>query len=1116
VSRFVFFHWDQALRPEGPQGGAETALVATARALAARGHEVRIVGRLAADAVVAGVRFLSAGPPGTWNLAAGLARVADGCDLLASTLRADVLEGARDLRRIRRRVLWPQVMSVDAVGVPVARLVEVADAIVVVSRAQGAAFADAGVPGERLILVPCGLDAAVFHPDASTPRVPGRVVFSGALVPDKGADLLLRAMPAVRRLVPEAELVLCGSAALWGRAPYIDADTVAREHPYVHFQGALAPAALAAELRAAVLAVVPTPPERWVESFGMASTEAQACGTPVVVARNGGLPETVRDGETGWVVDASPEALAAAVVRALRDPECLARMGTAAAAWARGAFSWARNAETWEGIATGAPAASRPGPSAPEVAVVTTWAQRCGLARHAEQLVAALPRDAVRVLAEEAPTVESGAPAVPVERVWRRGEPLEHLAALAERAGVRLVHVNHHGALFGRTVSPLLEALAARGIRSVVALHAPNQLDPEIAAIGRAADAVVVHGEGSRLEVLANGVPPEKVRVVPPGFGPMETADATATRAEMGLAPDERLLVSAGFLQPHKGILEVIRALAALRGRLPLQYLVLGGPQAGDASGTAYRDACLAEATRLGVADALTIVEDYLPEPVVARLLRAADAIVLPYATGWWEASAAARQALASGRPVVTTPALAFHDLGAAVFRTTGAFHLAQAIESVLTVPALAEALASEARALAERDAWPRVAERHQALWREVLARPAAEVARVSAAPRVLFLLREHATRTGGGDVAAARTIADAVDPRRAAVVWREGGQVERGADLVQLFNFSTYDATHAHALRAVALGIPFVVTAFYEDWPAFKVAAETSLQDHRRRLGLPPSVDLEAYARLHEGEERDLLARMAFVAEHARAVIATGAEEAARLARDFPGARVRVIPLGIPRLVAGDADAFRARYGTRDFVLSVGRVEPRKNQLALLEALADDPVDVVLATGGQAYRTDYLEACRAFRRRGRTLYLPALSPAELAGAYRAARVHVLPSWFELPGFVTLEALAAGTAAVASDRGTIRDYLGDTILYAPPDDPAALRRAIDAAGGWSFAAARERAARFTPAVAAEAWVALYAGVLAGGAPREPVGRGREVGAAEARDAERDRTIGQLS
>lgn len=300
---------------------------------------------------------------------------------------------------------------------------------------------------------------------------------------------------------------------------------------------------------------------------------------------------------------------------------------------------------------------------------------------------------------------------------------------------------------------------------------------------------------------------------------------------------------------------------------------------------------------------------------------------------------------------------------------------------------------------------------------------------------------------------------------------------------LVHLLGLGAYRVTHALAMQAMEAGLAVVLSPRWADWASFRVDAEAAAQRVRARLGLAPTVDLEAYARTHEEEVRERLILARTVARHARRVVATGASEEARLRCDLPGARTVTIPVGVPARPGGGLDAFVAKYGTRDFVLCVGRLDPRKNQLALLEALADDPVDVVLATGGIAHRPDYLEACQALRRRGRTLYLPHLTDEELAAAYGAARVHVLPSWHELPGLPTLEALAAGAAVVATDRGTVRDHLGDTIPYAPPDDPAALRRAIEAAGGWSFTRARERAATCTAARTAAAWRALYVEIL---------------------------------
>jgi glycosyltransferase involved in cell wall biosynthesis len=504
--------------------------------------------------------------------------------------------------------------------------------------------------------------------------------------------------------------------------------------------------------------------------------------------------------------------------------------------------------------------------------------------------------------------------------------------------------------------------------------------------------------------------------------------------------------------------------------------------------------------------------------------LRAADAIALPYLSTWWESSATARDAIASGRPVIASSALAFFDLGGAVFRTSAGFPLERSIELVLTQPELGAALAGDARRIALRDAWPRVAERHLAIYAELRgagdAQLRAGVVRERrspvppnvqsetaepAPPRIHILLREHASRTGGGDFVLASAIRDAVDPERARIALVEGAPPPEDSDAAHLFNFATFGLTRRLAEACIARGLPVVVSALYEDWPSFKLASEESVQRARVRLGLPITVDLEAFARMHAGELRALLETGRFLAAHARAVVASGESEAERLRRDFPGIRTRVVPTAVPPRGRGDRDAFVRTFGARDFVLCVGRIEPRKNQLALLEALEDSPVDVVLATGGIAYRDDYLEACRAFRRRGRTLYLPELSEAQLIGAYEAARVHVLPSWFELPGLVTLEALSAGCAVVASDRGTLRDHLGDAIPYAPPDDPAALRRAIESADGWSYGEARRRVDALTPERQAERWAEIYQEVA--GAPaahrskpiERPVGEARRAG-----------------
>jgi D-inositol-3-phosphate glycosyltransferase len=76
------------------------------------------------------------------------------------------------------------------------------------------------------------------------------------------------------------------------------------------------------------------------ESFGLVAVEAQACGTPVVAARVGGLPVAVSDGDTGFLVDGhDPRDYARALRRFVDQPDLAARLGAAAARHARG-FGW--------------------------------------------------------------------------------------------------------------------------------------------------------------------------------------------------------------------------------------------------------------------------------------------------------------------------------------------------------------------------------------------------------------------------------------------------------------------------------------------------------------------------------------------------------------------------------------------------------------------------------------------------------------------------------------------------------------------------------------------------------------------------------------------------------
>lgn len=124
------------------------------------------------------------------------------------------------------------------------------------------------------------------------------------LTPRKGQDTLIRALPQLRDLVPDVLLVLVGGGPDRHRLERLARRSGVREA--VLLAGPVPWSALPPWYDAADAFAMPCRTRRLglePEALGIVSLEAQACGLPVVVGDSGGAPETVIDGETGWVVD---------------------------------------------------------------------------------------------------------------------------------------------------------------------------------------------------------------------------------------------------------------------------------------------------------------------------------------------------------------------------------------------------------------------------------------------------------------------------------------------------------------------------------------------------------------------------------------------------------------------------------------------------------------------------------------------------------------------------------------------------------------------------------------------------------------------------------------------
>lgn len=226
-------------------------------------------------------------------------------------------------------------------------LVEDADHIIATCSDEVFELVRLGGNRKRMTVVPCGVNLGNFNPDGPALDRPDglhRLVVVSRLVPRKGIDDVIRALPAV----PDTELLIAGgppAAELDSDAEIDRLRAVARQvgvPDRVRFLGRLERHQVPPLMRSAD-ALVTTP---WYEPFGIVPVEAMACGVPVVASAVGGMIDTVKDGVTGLHVPArDPTALGDALRRLLEDEPRRRAMGEAGIRRARERYGWDRVAD---------------------------------------------------------------------------------------------------------------------------------------------------------------------------------------------------------------------------------------------------------------------------------------------------------------------------------------------------------------------------------------------------------------------------------------------------------------------------------------------------------------------------------------------------------------------------------------------------------------------------------------------------------------------------------------------------------------------------------------------------------------------------------------------------
>jgi glycosyltransferase involved in cell wall biosynthesis len=193
-----------------------------------------------------------------------------------------------------------------------------------------------GIRRERIRVVYPGIDARHYTPDPSQRAATPRFAYLGRLRRYKGVDLVIKAFAQVSH--PDARLEIAGTGDFRPELERLVDSLALRER--VTFLGFIGEAEKVALLRRAWSLVFASPKEGW----GITNLEAAACGTPVVASDSPGLRESVRHGETGFLVPHGDIVAMGERLRQIADgSDLVARFGAQGRRFAE-TFTWERAA----------------------------------------------------------------------------------------------------------------------------------------------------------------------------------------------------------------------------------------------------------------------------------------------------------------------------------------------------------------------------------------------------------------------------------------------------------------------------------------------------------------------------------------------------------------------------------------------------------------------------------------------------------------------------------------------------------------------------------------------------------------------------------------------------
>ncbi len=339
----------------------------------------------------------------------------------------------------------------------------------------------------------------------------------------------------------------------------------------------------------------------------------------------------------------------------------------------------------------------------PRVSMVTTWNSKCGVAEYTRMEVEATmqnveyriyPDYTSKVIARDEPFVS--------KRVWgniTKGNTAELIRRLSSDSS-DMIHIQFNYGFF--RLDDLASAIGRlhEEKKIVITFHKTEDCDiggktvslRSITEQLNLCAALIVHQEADKELLRSYGIKKEIIHVINHGQIVYPGINAKAAQKQQKISSGP-VIGSYGFLLPHKGIKEVIQAVAVLKEEFPhILYMPVCALHESEDS-TAYYEECVTEAERLGVQDHVRFITDFLPNEESMRHLQACDMLVMPYKPTKESASGAIRFCMAVKRPVITTRQPIFDEFKECTYQIEAAEKelIAEAVRTLMNDKAVAK-----------------------------------------------------------------------------------------------------------------------------------------------------------------------------------------------------------------------------------------------------------------------------------------------------------------------------------------------------------------------------------------------------------------------------------------